>query len=98
VDDERRIQCFTDRSNQWWRNMRGGSVVTLRIAGENYRVMATANHEDPEKIKQALGKLLTQFPGDAPYYEIAAQTGAKISDQSLLKAAQRTVMVEAVLG
>jgi hypothetical protein len=59
------IQCFTGRTNQWWRNMRGGADVILRLVGKESRYRMTAIASDPERTTQALRGLLTEFPQDA---------------------------------
>ncbi|CAN0458425.1 unnamed protein product, partial [Phaeothamnion confervicola] len=41
------IECFTGRTNQWWRNMGDGSDVVLRIAGKDSHYRMTAIPSDP---------------------------------------------------
>jgi len=77
--------------------MRGGQIVTLRIAGKDYRCLATAIHDDVVRVEPALRELLQQFPGDAPYYDIDPSADGHISSESLRLAANQTVMVEALL-
>jgi hypothetical protein len=87
------IQCFTGRTNQWWRNMREGAEVSLVIKGLSAPYTMTAI-QDPEKVATSLAKLLEQFPQDAPYYEIVSPKGSPISEAQLRSAAARTVLVQ----
>ena len=90
------IQCFTGRSNQWWRNMRDGSDVVLRLAGKESRYRMTAISSDPERIVQSLRRLLNEFPQDAPYYDIRMQSDRTPELETLNKAGFNTVLIEAV--
>ncbi len=87
------IQCFTGRTNQWWRNMREGAEVTLVVEGRSAPYIMTAILE-PEKVAASLGKLLEKFPQDAPYYEIKTAKGSLVSEAQLRSAAARTVLVQ----
>ena len=96
IRDGNTIQCFTGRRNQWWRNMRDGSDVVLRIAGKESRYRMTAVSSDPERIVQSLSRLLNHFPQDAPYYGIRMLSGRTPDLETLNKAGLNTVLVEAV--
>ena len=90
------IQCFTGRTNQWWRNMRDGSDVILRVAGKESHYRMTAISSEPERISQSLRRLLTDFPQDAPYYNIRMLSDRMPDLETLRKAGFNTVLVEAV--
>ena len=96
IRHENTIQCFTGRTNQWWRNMRDGADVVLRLAGKESHFRMAAIPSDPERISQSLKRLLTEFPQDAPYYNIR-MLGDRTPDlETLNKAGFNTVLVEAV--
>jgi len=96
IRHEGTIQCFTGSANQWWRNMRNGADVVLRIGGKDSHYRMTAVPSDPEKISQSLMRLLAEFPQDAPYYNIRMLSNGTPDLETLKKAGFNTVLVEAV--
>lgn len=68
------VRCFTASENQWWRNLRGGSPVTLRISGQDLLCEAKATN-DPENTRKWLVHYLGLFPQDAMYHDIRVEKG-----------------------
>jgi deazaflavin-dependent oxidoreductase (nitroreductase family) len=89
------IRCFTSRENQWWKNMRGGADVELRIQGEERRYKATAIDDDPDKTREWLVFYLGQYPQDASYHNIALNRDKSLNEEDLARALQWAVVVEA---
>lgn len=46
---------------QWWRNLRGGAPVTLRLAGRDVTVRGTAL-EAPEDVAAGLARIVQRHP------------------------------------
>jgi hypothetical protein len=92
-----RIRCFTASTNQWWRNLRGGADVSLRLRGRDLRYRANAVADDPTRVRVGLEEFLTQFPQDAPYYDLRLTANGKPDAADLDRASRRTIMVEATL-
>ena len=92
-----RIRCFTATTNQWWRNLRGGAEVTLRVRGHERRYRAEAVADDPARVRIGLEQFLAQFPQDAAYYDLRLNAHGKAEAPDLDIASRRTVMVEAIL-
>ena len=90
-----RIRCFTAETNTWWRNLRGGARVVLRIRGENVPCHAEAVSGDVLMIQPALREFLTHFPQDAAYYDVRLDGDKVPRPDDLAVAAAQTVMVEA---
>lgn len=90
-----RIHCFTAATNTWWRNLRGGAPVVLRVRGKDAPFHATAFPDDPPVVQPALLDFLSNFPQDAPYYGIRLDAEKKPHPDDLARAARETVMVEA---
>jgi hypothetical protein len=87
------VRCFTSSENQWWRNLRGGSPVTLRIAGQDVVYKAAATN-DPENTRKWLIHYLGLFPQDAVYHDIRLEKGQlNVGDLDL--AAKNAIVVEA---
>ena len=95
IRDGEIIRAFTAASNQWWRNMRGGTEVRLLIAGSEARYRAEAIDNAPDRVRAGLQDLLRVFPQDAPYYEIALRTDKQPDASTLERASRSTIMVEA---
>lgn len=93
--DGDKVQCFTTADTQWWRNLRGGADVTLRIRGKERLYRATAIHGEPEKIRAALEKYLAIFPQDAAYQDIRLNKDKTLVAEDLDRAAHHAVVVEA---
>ncbi len=89
------IRCFTARENQWWRNLRGGADVRLRVNGVEGAYRATAIDDDPEKIRDWLVDYLGQYPQDAAYHEIRLDPGKQLNSQDLERAVSHAIVVEA---
>jgi deazaflavin-dependent oxidoreductase (nitroreductase family) len=89
------VRCFTSAENQWWRNLRGGADVTLRIAGEERSYRAVAIADDPATVRQWLTYYLARFPQDAAYHDIRRRGDGSLEPQDLARAAHHAVVVEA---
>ena len=95
VRDEAMVRCFTSAENRWWRNMRGGAEVTLRINGKDGRYIATAIEDDSSEIKEQLLHYLEKFPQDAAYHKIRLNPDKTLVKEDLEEAAQHAIIVEA---
>lgn len=89
------IRCFTGAESKWWRNLKGGAEVTLRIAGRDRRYRATAIHDDPASVRAGLEDYLAEFPQDAAYHDIRLIGQRTLETAGLARAARTAVMVEA---
>jgi deazaflavin-dependent oxidoreductase (nitroreductase family) len=89
------IRCFSSPETLWWRNLRGGAQVRLRIAGMERDYSASAIQGDPVRILAALREYLALFPQDAAYHSIARNRDGSLSPADLERAAHEAVVVEA---
>jgi hypothetical protein len=89
------VRCFTSKQNLWWRNLRGGANVTLRISGRDQACRAIAIEDDPATIKSHLSQYLAVFPQDAAYHDIRLGPGKKLVEEDLERASSEAVVVEA---
>ncbi len=88
------IRCFTSQSNQWWRNLRGGADVILRLEGEDLPCRAEAIAGDATAVRAGLEQFLTAYPQDSPYYSVSLREDGRPVAADLDRAASVTVMVE----
>jgi hypothetical protein len=89
------VRCYTSSENQWWRNLRGGADVVLRIEGVDKRYHAIAIVDDPDTIKAALRDYLGLFPQDAAYHDIQLRKDKSLVPEDLERASHNAVVVEA---
>jgi len=90
------VRCFTSPENQWWRNLRDGADVVLRIEGVDLPYRATAIVNDPPLIKAALRDYLGLFPQDAAYHDIGLKKDKSPVAKDLERASHEAVVVEAM--
>ena len=95
IQNEGVIRCFTSRKNQWWKNMRGGSDVELRIQGKERRFRASVIDDDPDKAREWLAFYLGLYPQDASYHDVAPNRDKSLNEHDLDLAAQWAVVLEA---
>lgn len=89
------IRCFTASENQWWRNMRGGAKVSLRIRGKDSPYTAVAIDNNPEEVRKWLIFYLGLFPQDAAYHDIKLNKDKSLVEEDLERASHNAIVVEA---
>ena len=89
------VRCFTSAENQWWRNLRGGSNVVLRIEGRDSKYRTNTIENNPAEVKRWLVLYLSKFPQDAAYHDIRVSRDRSLSPEDLEKASKHAVVVEA---
>lgn len=90
-----KVRCFTSAENLWWRNLRGGAAVSLRIEGKEAPYWASSIESNPAATRDALTHYLTVFPQDAAYHGIRLNPDKSLVSEDLERAVQRAVVVEA---
>ncbi len=80
------------RSRTWWRNLRGGALAKLRVAGVEYAVHGEII-EEQERVEQGLDAFFRRIPGAARYYGIHIGPDGQISRSDLEKAASERVII-----
>jgi hypothetical protein len=93
--DGETVRSFTSAESQWWRNLRGGADVVLRIEGRDAPYRATAVENDPEEIRKWLRHYLGLFPQDADYHDIGLNKDKSPVSEDLERASQSAILVEA---
>ncbi len=89
------VRSFTSAEGQWWRNLRGGADVVLRIEGRDAPYHATAVENTPEEVKKWLRHYLGLFPQDAAYHDIRLNKDKSPVPGDLEKASRNAILVEA---
>ncbi|QIS11360.1 nitroreductase/quinone reductase family protein [Nocardia arthritidis] len=89
------ITCYTDGG--WWRNLRGGATVELRIAGRNWSGNATATR-DSAIVTEGLARFLQAFPSDSKYYGVRRDADGRPNAGDIDAAAAHTTLVRIELA
>lgn len=70
------LRIVSWRNRTWWRNLRGGSPVTLRLQGQDVKGWGTVVEDDPG-VAAGLSAHLRQAPHYARYYGVALDANAE---------------------
>jgi deazaflavin-dependent oxidoreductase (nitroreductase family) len=89
--DGEQVTVFTHGG--WWKNLRGGVPVTLRIRGRDLQGVAEPVAEDKLAVAAGLAAHLRKVPSDAKYYDVAIDTQGNPDTEDVEKAAQTAVMI-----
>jgi hypothetical protein len=91
-EDENVLWTTSLRRRVWWRNLRGGEQVVLRLQGKNRLARAEAL-VDEEEVTDALFYYLTLTPSFAKHFDVALDEEGDPVEEDLVRAAQKRVMV-----
>ncbi len=85
------VYVFTHAT--WWKNLRSGTPVTLRIRGRELQSLAEPVAADKQAIAAGLIEHLRKVPSDAPFYGVTFDDHRNPSAEEVEKAAQTVVMI-----
>jgi deazaflavin-dependent oxidoreductase (nitroreductase family) len=77
----------------WWKNLRSGAPVTLRLRGREFQGLPQPVAEDKQAVAAGLIKHLRKVPSDASYYGVTLDDDGDPRPEEVEKAAQTVVMV-----
>jgi deazaflavin-dependent oxidoreductase (nitroreductase family) len=78
---------------EWWKNLRGGASVTIRIRGQELQGLAEPVAEDKPAIAAALADHLRKVPSDATFYHVTFDDHKNPNADEVERAAQTVVMI-----
>lgn len=78
------------RSRTWWRNLRGGVPVTLRVKGQNLNGIGEAV-TDEKAVAKHLQNYLQQVPKHAKYFGVALNSDGNPNPEDISRAAKDRV-------
>jgi hypothetical protein len=88
-----RLQCFTEKTNKWWHNLRHGDEVNLTLRGDNLvgkpRVLADGSDE----MQSALRDLLLASPRDASHAGVRFDAQGQPLATDIAEASERLVLI-----
>jgi deazaflavin-dependent oxidoreductase (nitroreductase family) len=97
VRDGARLLTSSYRSRTWWRNLRGGAPVSLRVQGREVKATGQAL-EDEAAVVEALSAYLKHQPGLAKYFKIGLDADGQFKRDDVARAAQERVMIQFQMG
>jgi deazaflavin-dependent oxidoreductase (nitroreductase family) len=92
--DDTHVHVFTHAA-QWWKNLRGGGPVTIRMQGKDYHGTGTAV-EDRAVITDALYNYISKVPGSARPFGTHIVDGKPVRED-VVAHAPLTIMVDIIL-
>ena len=96
VSDGDTVRCFSSDVNRWWKNIRGGAEVVLRIKTSEARYSARLIEDDPVEVGKWLRVYLEAFPEDAVYHDIRRTKDKQgFVESDVEEAIKHAVVVEA---
>ncbi len=85
------VTIFTHAA--WWKNLRAGEPVSLRIRGRDVRALPEPVAGDDLALAAGLSAHLRQVPSDARYYAVTFDQRGNPNAAEVAKAVQTVVMV-----
>lgn len=90
------VYITSRRERTWWRNLRGGGPVTLRLQGQNVQGRAIAI-EDDQGVSAGLTAYLGQVPQYAKYFGVALDSNGQPKAGDIARVAQTRIMIQVKL-
>lgn len=86
------LYTISSRERVWWRNLRGGAAVTLRLRGRDVPAQAKAI-DDPQQVTSSLQQYLSAAPQYARYLNIQIDSKGKPNPGDLARLVREKVIV-----
>lgn len=90
------LYTISSRERVWWRNLRGGAQVTLRLKGEDVQAWAESI-EDEEQVAANLLRYFEIAPQMANYMNISLAPDGKPDREEVNRLAWEKVIVRSIL-
>jgi deazaflavin-dependent oxidoreductase (nitroreductase family) len=89
----------TPERKTWWRNLRGGAPVSVRLRGRDLNAQAAvlAGEADRAAIAEALRQFLRRFPAAARSYQVRRMPDGMFNAEDIQAAASRLIVVRLAL-
>lgn len=89
------VYIFTHAN--WWKNLCGGTPVTLCLQGRELKGLAEPVVEDKRAIEAGLAAHLRKVPSDAKYYSVTFDDHGNPRAEEVEQAVQTVVMIRVQL-
>jgi len=88
---------FKQSHNIWWRNLRGGAPVTVRVKGKDLKAIGESI-EDPKAVAAGLLAYLQTLSQYAKYFLVTLDPDGQPNPEEVARAAQNRVMFRVQLA
>ena len=92
LDIEGVLYTISSRERTWWRNLRGGAEVTLRLKGEDRKAWAEAI-EDQEEVAEKLSLYFKTAPQIVRYMKVKTDVDGSPNAEDIHRLSTEKVMV-----
>jgi deazaflavin-dependent oxidoreductase (nitroreductase family) len=89
------VICLTHAN--WWKNLRGGAPVTLRIQGRTVEGRAEAIAQDKVRVAEGIHRFLSQVPSWAGFYKVTIEKDGTPNAEDVAQAAEPAILIEITL-
>jgi deazaflavin-dependent oxidoreductase (nitroreductase family) len=86
-------QVYVFTHANWWKNLRNGAPVTLRLRGRELQGLPEPVAEDKQAVVAGLTAHLRKVPSDARYYGVTFDDHRNPRAEEVEKAVQTVVMI-----
>jgi deazaflavin-dependent oxidoreductase (nitroreductase family) len=86
------LYTVSTRERVWWRNLRGGAEVSLRLRGREVPALAESI-EDPNEVAQLLEKIFAADPRLTRYMDVRLSPDGSPNSEDVVRLAQEKVVV-----
>lgn len=90
------LYTISTRERVWWRNLRGGAEVELRLQGQDVPAWAESI-EDQAEVAQLLEKIFEADPRMASYMDVRISPEGNPNSEDVVRLAQEKVVVSTIL-
>lgn len=92
------IIFFSLAERTWWKNLRGGAPVTVRVRGKDLQGTATAITGDLAVFEAAFNAYLRKYPGRARFFDVRSEADGTLNAGDIAAAANRQAVVRVVVA
>ena len=87
------VHCFTEKNNQWWRNLRHADEIELTIRGRRIAGRPTVLTDGSTQVQTALHEFLIATPRDASHAGVAFDAHGNPVAADITAASQRLAFI-----
>ena len=86
------VLVTSDRRRTWWRNLRGGAPVTVRLKGSDRSGRAEVAADDRAAVAEGIAAYLRAAPAAARWFKIALDSEGRADPAGLARVAEERVV------
>lgn len=97
VRDDNIFYVISLRSRTWWKNLRGGQPVVVRVRGRELEGFGEV-HEDDAGVASGLTEILQRAPRYAKYLRVGLSSDGRPKPEDVTRAAGERVVIRIAAG